>query len=400
MKFPTLKSTFAQVAAVLVLCGMAGGCRSTPVKQAPIALVPPNSFVQAWAAKSDYKKVRGLYHAGDLLLVYGEDRQVTGYDTKGGLKFKVTVGRPGDVIGEPMVNSEMVILPTSSSLEIYNREGVFRRSMTLEKPIRSPGVLADNLVYLGVDTNNGGEIGAVALDRQYNLFRWTRLVGVVAYRPVFFENAIYFANEAGRVFALTTDPVVLWPGTPEMKDGTFHTDGKIDAPLRVDEGGVFVPSTDTKLYCLDAVTGRIRWTYYSGVPLHNEVQPGKDMVYTQVDGMGMVALDKKTGEPKVRQPRWNNRDAVKALSDDAQNVYVMTKGRKIAALDKKTGEARFTSARSDYVQYAENLVPKDNTIFVMTADNTLMALTPVTRPGVVGRLAQAAPSAPEQFAQR
>jgi outer membrane protein assembly factor BamB len=389
VKFCTLMLTF------LVALG---GCRATAPKETPVGPVPPGSFVQNWSSQTGYKTVKALHHVGDMIFVYGENNQVTAYDTNGGAKFKIKVAQAGDILGEPMVSADRVVIPTSSTLEVYTRSnGVLRRTMNLKTPIRSPGVLIDNVVYIGIDAEHGGEIAAIDLDRPYNVIKWSRLVGVVRHRPALHEGTLYFTNEAGRVFALTTEPKVAWPITPQMPGGQFQTDGDVNAPVSADDAGVFVSATDTKLYAIDPVGGRIRWTYYSGIPLQTSPQITADTVYQFVDGQGLTALDKKPGGPNIRQPRWTNRDARLVLADDAQYAYVLHAGG-IAALDKKTGQERFATKRSDFVKVTENLSAKDNTIYVLTRDNTLRAIKPVTRAGVVGQLVMA--PATEEVAQR
>jgi hypothetical protein len=372
------------------MTALVSGCASRPqTNTADSGPAPAESFVKKWSVDAGYKTIQSFHKSGDMLYVYGPNSQVAAIDLSGGLQFRTRVGGAGDVVGAPMTQAERIIFPTSSSLEIVSRKGNKQRTIRLEQPMRSPGVAAEETVFAGSDSDQGGRLAAIALDRPYDIYRWTRLLGLIRSQPVLYENSLYVATEDGKIYAMTTDPVLLWPATAEKPGGVFKTDGSVMAPIKVDEGGVYVASTDTKLYVLDPVNGNIRWQYYAGVPLRNGPQPGADTVYLTVPGQGLVALDKKVAGPPVRQPRWTNRNAKTVVAEDAQIVYVLTTNGAIAALDKKDGRQRFITKRSDFTHVVPNINPKDNTIYAVTADQKVMAFQPILRPGSAGELVMA-----------
>ncbi|MBC7785523.1 MAG: PQQ-binding-like beta-propeller repeat protein [Burkholderiales bacterium] len=362
-------------------------------------LAPPGSFLHQWTSTPEFDDAAAVHMVGDLLFVYGEDNLVAAYDTSGGLKFRTMVGTKHDVVGEPLVQPDRVVFPLSSGLEIYTREGVRRRTIPFDQPIRSPGVISGETVYIGTDSAQGGRIAAIALDRQYSVSRWTRLVGgVVHTKPAFYENILYVATDTGHVVALTTDPVILWPRSPEMPDSMFHTNGRISAAVQADEAGVFIPSSDTKLYCIDGTTGRVRWEYLSGQPIGTSPQLSSDMVYLHMPDRGLVALNKKN-DGRIAKPKWIAPEGVKVLSDDAKNAYVLTNSGSIAAIDKQTGVTQFTTRRNDFIDGVAHFDPKDNTIYALAESGTLVAIQPVLRAGVVGVLVMS-DSEPQQLASR
>lgn len=350
-------------------------------------MVPPGSFVSNWSASVGFDKVNAFHFVDDMLFVYGPENMVAAFDTAGGLKFRMQIGLPGDRIAPPMVQPERVIFATGSVLEIVNRDGIRLKTIDLERPVRSPGVAVGDMVYVGVDSQTGGRIAAVSLAKPYgDPAVWTRMArGAVRTQPQLFENVIYFANENGEVISITNDPTLLWGRSDEMPDAIFKTDGKILSAIRVDLGGVYVPSTDTKLYALDPTTGKIRWEYYAGTPVVHSPVPTADTVYIYIDGTGLVAIDKKQ-TPRYPTPRWTAADARKVLADDAQYVYVLLDDGHIAALDKKTGEKKFQTDRDDFVASVAHINPNDRTIFAITSNMELISIQPVTRAGVVGRL--------------
>ncbi len=376
----------------LMAAALMVGCRSQEHVIAEPEIVPPGSFVRDWTADTGFnpKDIKAFHFVSDMLFVYGPDNQVAAFDTAGGLKFRMTVGEEGDIVGTPIVQADRVLFPTSATIEIVSREGIRRKTIHLPQPLRSPPVAVENTVYAGVDSQQGGRIAAIALDRPYGSpFLWTRIAGgVVRTKPAIFENVLYFANENGHVVSLTNDPTLLWPRNEGMPDSIFRTDGRIIAAIRVDEGGVYVPSTDSKLYCLDAVTGKIRWEYFAGVPLKQSAVPTSDTLYIYIDGKGLTALAKRPAN-RYPSPLWSNPDALKVLADDAKYVYVLTSSNTIAALDKKTGVQQFATERNDFVATAAHINPKDNTLFAITSDKKLVSIRPVTRAGVVGSLVMA-----------
>lgn len=372
---------------VLLSAVLAGGCRSGQKSPPSAEMVPPGSFIESWSVPTGFERVNAFYFVDDLLFVYGPNNQVAAFDPAGSLQFRMRIGIPGDRISPPMVDPARIIFATGSVLEIVSRQGVRLKTIELGRPVRSPGVMNGNTVYLGVDSETGGRIAAVDLDRSVgDPAIWTRLAGgAVRTQPQLFENVIYFANDNGQVIALTGDPVLLWPRNEVMPDSIFRTDGQIIGGIRVDLNGVYVPSTDTKLYALDPTTGRIRWEYFAGEPVVETPLPTSDTVYIYVKGTGLIALDKQS-TTRYPNPRWIHPQARQVLSEDTRHVFVLLDSGHLAALDKKTGQNQFQTERNDFVTGVSHINPDDQTIFVITRDRRLVAIQPITRAGVVGRL--------------
>lgn len=382
----TPKQMFATLLATAALSMAISGCASKEKPSNAIGDIPPGSFVKAWEAEIGLKKVERLFLGDQTLLVYGKGNQVAAYDTKGSLKFYTQVGEENSLVGPPAVQPERILFPMGSTIEIVSHQGVKRDSIVLDNAIRSPIVAQGETFYAGTDSKTGARVSAIALDRKYALIRREVLTrSVILTKPALHDNVIYAATVDGRVFALNSDMTQLWPYAPEMADGIFHTDGRIEAAIKADEGGVYVPSTDKKLYCLDLVTGKIRWQYIAGVPLTESPVPTSDTVYIRVKGKGLVAIDKKAGV-QFREPRWANQDAKQVLSDDAKYVYCLTDSGRILALDKANGKVAFQSDRNDFVSGVTHIDPKDSTIFVLTKTSDLVAIRPVLKTGVVGEL--------------
>jgi outer membrane protein assembly factor BamB len=196
--------------------------------------------------------------------------------------------------------------------------------------------------------------------------------------PTILGGVVYAAFDDGQVLAVNADSrASIW----ETSTGqTFRTFGAIHADLRADDFGVYVPSTDSKLYCLDKTQGRVKWQYYAGAPLRSSPVVTATTVYLPVSGKGVAAIDKTNGTAK-----WAVRDAVKFLAEDDKYAYFQRTDNSVVAVDRSNGEQRFTSKRTDLVQFASNT--KGSTIYAATKDGKVMAITPVLKPGDTGEVA-------------
>jgi outer membrane protein assembly factor BamB len=142
---------------------------------------------------------------------------------------------------------------------------------------------------------------------------------------------------------------------------------------------VYVACTDSKLYCIDRASGRLKWQYFAGTPLRTQPVVTADAVYQFVPGKGLVAIDKTTGKD-FREPLWVAPAAGRFLSQDDKNVYVRSAEGNVAALDRKTGEPKFKSRRTDITVFAWPNT-KDSTIYAATPKGEVIAIKPVTTPG-------------------
>ena len=115
-----------------------------------------------------------------------------------------------------------------------------------------------------MDHPNGGRVAAIDTKPQpYPLPPiWTlQTRGQVSAAPATTQDAVFAGSRDGGIYAVrAVDRENLWPG---VEEGHFRTGGEILADVKVDRDGVYASSMDSKLYCLDPNTGRIRWTYYS-----------------------------------------------------------------------------------------------------------------------------------------
>lgn len=385
------------LAASAVATSVLGGAGCQHKSQAPaesqITSLPAQSFKRDWGANLQLKNdtVARVVLKEDSLFVYTKKNDAFALNRQtGSLRFTTHVSDTIVPLHDPVVLKERIVFPTDSTLEVYRRDGRFERSYTTSSSLRTnpAGAPTGSVVAFGVDAPGAGRVVAVdTAPGQYKPVgeKWQLMsnTGVqVSSGPAILGGVVFAAFDDGQVMAVNADSrASIW----ETSTGqTFRTFGAVNADLRVDDFGVYVPSTDSKLYCLDKTQGKQKWVYYAGAPLRASPEVTATMVYLPVTGKGVVAIDKVNGSPD-RAAKWAVRDAVKLVAEDEKYAYFQRTDNAIVAVDKSNGEQRFTSKRTDLVQFATNT--KDSMIFAATKDGQVLAITPVLKPGDVGELA-------------
>jgi outer membrane protein assembly factor BamB len=372
-----------------------GGCHheAPAPKESAITSLSPQSFKRGWGADLELKNdpVVKVALVEDTVFVYSKKNNVFAMDRSSGkLWFTRHVSDTIVPMYDPVILKDRMVFPTDSTLEIYRRDGRFERSYTPPAALSTSaaGTPTGSILVVGVDARGAGRVLAIEtapgkykpVDEKWQLMSNSNVQ--VTAGPAILGGVVYAAFNDGQVMAVNADTrASIW----ETSTGqTFRTFGPVNADLRVDEGGVYVPSTDSKLYCLDKTQGRVKWQYYAGAPLRSSPAVTASTVYVPVSGQGVVAVDKANGG-QVRGAKWAVRDAVKFLAEDDKYAYFQRTDNTVVAVDRTNGEQRFTSKRTDLTQFATNT--KDSTIYAATKDGKVLAITPVLKPGDVGEVA-------------
>ena len=373
----------ASAAATIVLALTLFGCRTT--RPASLGMIPAEGFVQGWHADLKMRggeQINRMYLREGVLFVYTTNNRVFAVTPTGGeLKAIMQVAPRQGVVRPPVVLSDKWIFPTLSTFEVYTTAGKLERSADLGHATRGPATGSGNYLYVGLDYPAGERLVKVDFTKAFGKTIWELLTfGGISAAPAVMEDAIYAGTEDARVFAVSPDRPPIWT----TEGGIFRTEGPIVADLKSDETGVYVACTDSKLYCIDRASGRLKWQYFAGTPLRTQPVVTADAVYQFVPGKGLVAIDKTTGKD-FREPRWVAPAAGRFLSQDDKNVYVRSAEGNVAALDRKTGEPRFKSRRNDITVFAWPNT-KDAMIYGATPRGEVIAIKPVTTSGTMGQV--------------
>lgn len=367
---------------------VAVGCRTNEARTGATASksVPAQSFARQWAVQLDlqpHDALDQLYVRDKTIFLYSRGHWAYAVDRRGGqFMYSNPIAESTVKLFPPVVLEDRVIFPLSAVLEMYNLRGREIGKVPLDYTLRSPAVGSErNRIYVGTNAGQGGRIAAIDVTRQYANTRWELLTfGPVSAAPALYNGVLYVGSESGRLYAVSENREAQW----SLENGVFLTYGAIRADVKADEFGVYVASTDSKLYCVDRNNAKVKWQYFGGTALRDSPIVTKTDVYQVVPGKGVVAINKTEGEYN-REPRWVAEGAVQFLSEDDKYAYVRRADNVIVAIDRSTGNSAFQSKRADFDLFGTNTAG-DGIVYAATSTGQVMAIRPVLKPGAVGEL--------------
>ncbi len=389
--------------ALVICCIMINGCGQSAAPTAnDYVLISQPSFVKQWDVQLPMHagdSVKGIYFVDGNVHVLTDknyDHAVKG--DSGELLYNQEIGTPDSLLnGGPVLITNGIVFPTQHTLEIYTRDGVFVRSIDLKYNITNQAVGNHNYVYVGLDFNQGC-LAQVDVTQQYDPVQWEFLTFGSVDGPVgISDNVIFSGSEDGKARACLEDRSPAWP---LLVDSAFDTQSKIVSGVAVDGRSVYCSTLAGTFYCLDKVSGKLKWQYFSGEPLEFGPQLTDTTVYQYVPGLGLTALEKTkklvlgdeetVDESPVHTPKWSLRSAGRILAEDDQFVYVVfgrpDQMRGLAAVDKQTGKIKFMTHRRDLAFVT--CQPKAAMIYGVTVNGLVVAMKPVLEPGSYGEIAE------------
>jgi len=349
--------------------------------------VPANSYVRQWS--NDLKltnkdTVDQIHLREDTVFVYTTNHLVYAIGRSGGdLKYLAVPEISGGVLRAPLLLGERVVYPCGSTIDVFTNRGRRIRTIELEKPTRSGAIGTGHTMYIGLDHFGGtGVMASIDIDKPYRVINWELMTyGAVTPTPAMFDKVIFCGAEDGMLYAVTEERGQVW--ALQRGAGAFKAQGKFVSDIKADDFGVYASNTDSKLYCLDRVNGKIKWLYYASTTLKTSPVVTQTMVYQYVDGTGMVAIDKVNGMFD-RAPKWIVKSAVQVLSEDPTYVYLRRRDNRVLAVEKASGQVAFMSKGHPFEVFATNL--NDTMIYGATRNGSVWSIRPVLREGEVGTM--------------
>jgi outer membrane protein assembly factor BamB len=373
------------LALAIALALLAGGCRSRQ-PESILRAVPAGGFVKQWQANINLNRDRitSLHVSSGLVFAYTQSNRVYWMTQAGGeLIGSAQVAPPGHTIFPPIPLSDRIVIPTTISIETFDRHGRNIGSYPTKSPIQSPGAKVGDAMFMGVANPGGGRLARFDITPAMLVSPWELYThGGVQGAPATVGDEVYAATNDGRVWAVSATRVARWP----LDESHFKTDGPVTADIAADEYGVYVASQDRKLYCLDRASGKIRWVFYAGTPLVDPPVVIGNWVYQFIPTRGLVAINKSEGK-YIREAQWVQTAARSVLSADDVNVYVRGDIGSVVALDKATGLPKFQGGGSmDLAAFALN---RDSSlVLAATRDGTIIGMRPVLKFGEVGEVVE------------
>lgn len=175
------------------------------------------------------------------------------------------------------------------------------------------------------------------------------------------EDRVYFTTQSGSVVAMQSDgPVRVWQ---------FNASGPIQAPLVLDDDSIYVGSVDTKLYKLNAVTGRTEWPvpFYTGDKILWAPIIGDQVVYQVAGRSGLYAVEKEAG----RQV-WNVPNGRSLLCESGSTAYTFAWPGILVVMDNATGREVYSLNMAEVNRYAVNVF--DATMYLADEQGRVTAI--------------------------
>lgn len=293
--------------------------------------VRANEVVDRMFVFEDY-----LYVLTDSNLLFCLDR------TTGAMRFVTPLSSQKLPVGNPtyrekklwfMVGNEMVVVDPWAGV-ISERHSFAQIGNTLECGL----ALNDAFIYI---TGSDRRLHVFSRDGYWRAFTATADNDSAIVSLSVSEGMILFATQAGNVVGMTDNRA--------EKVWQFDTTGAIRFGLVVSEEMAYVGSADTKLYKLDARTGRSAWPkpFPAGARLNGPVVLGKEVVYLPAGPMGVYGLRKDTGAMI-----WQVPDGIGVMTETGTQSFVLSQPGLLKVMDNKTGRQVYSVNFNQVTRFA------------------------------------------------
>jgi outer membrane protein assembly factor BamB len=144
------------------------------------------------------------------------------------------------------------------------------------------------------------------------------------------RQTVYFATDEGGVYGI---PATEAAGRAPNPSWMTPTHGAVTADLVVSGGDLFVSSQDGFLYCMDRITGTVRWSAPHETPLEQSAAATKTSVY-QARGNEVWCHDRATGAV-----RWKRTGVVRFVVERDGKAVLEASDGALVAIDAKGRES-------------------------------------------------------------
>ncbi len=170
--------------------------------------------------------------------------------------------------------------------------------------------------------------------------------GVVVGGVAVTDDAVYFGDGSGRVYAMTPDL--------SQERWTFEADDRVWSTPVVANGLVVVTSLDGRVYGLDLATGQRRWEFEADAGIAGTPALDGDRLYVPAMDSRLYALDVETGQALWSFSAGNWFWGTPVVDDGT--VYAGSLDGRVYALDAATGAQRWRYDTGAPVRAAPALV--------------------------------------------
>lgn len=307
---------------------------------------------------------------GDLIIAGRDDRLVALRDGSPVWVFPAKDDRddirPVAFYGNPAVDpsGDFVYVPVydKSVFRLRVEDGAIVGRKQTKGVVVGGVAVTDDAVYFG---DGSGRVYAMSPDLSEE--RWTFEAGDRVWStPVVVNDMVVVTSLDGRVYGIDA-------GTGERR-WQFEADAGIAGTPALDRGRLFVPAMDSRLYALDAATGQALWSFTAGNWFWGTPAITGGVVYAaSLDGR-VYALDAATGARRWRYDTGAPVRAAPALVDGA--LVVANRAGRVVVLDPVTGTERERPVDLGERVLADLVPLDDGTVLIATTKNRLVTFDP------------------------
>ncbi len=243
----------------------------------------------------------------------------------------------------------------------------------LEGPLAPPAIDPVSNVVAFTEGSGRGKSAVVAVDRTSREERWRFAIEDISRGGPTIANGTVFVGSRGRfVYAIDAQQ-----GTLRWKR---RLESAVEAAPAVSDGRVYAVSENgakgnTRLYALDAASGKTVWSYSpKGVAIGvSSPTVAAGMVFVGFGDAQVRAFDATTGKLMWSAPVRGFFSFHSSLAYSGGDVYAMDENGGVYRLDGETGELRWDFQFPSYVSWSSPLV-EGSTTYVGMDDGTVAAI--------------------------
>jgi outer membrane protein assembly factor BamB len=287
----------------------------------------PLPLVAAWPVTPVPERIDALWVADGWGYAQGRSNTVYAIDLDTGILQWAYGDLDADLDTAPVRNATASYLLSQNRLTaISHLTGRVMWRRDAEIPISSPLEVSTSHVYAGTYLRTLQAWNLV--DGRADWY-WRLGNSTCTSAPSYAEPRVFVAAEDGAVYSLDASS-----GEGGLGEGALlKAKSGITGDVHVSGDNVYVASHDRNLYCLDRVSGKIRWTWIAETSLSQGALADDGLVYVRDDAGVLHALSETDGEHQWAVPRAER--LVVAIDGDS---YLIRADRVLLRIDSATGE--------------------------------------------------------------
>ncbi len=283
------------------------------------------------------------------------------------VRFGLELAMPGLPIGEPLYHEGDLWFMVGKELRIVSPEtGAIEKRKRLKTLGRSAvGGMVRNKKHLYVASSDK-RLHCFVIDGFWQEFMVAAPDGSQINSVVAADDFLVFTTAAGSVVSIFPDQA--------KKRWEYDVVGEISAPLVRQDESLYVASTNTKLYKINIKNLRAEWAdpFHAGGALKKSPMLGAKVLYQSVDGKGVYAIDKETGQMVWQVPR-----GVDVLVEVGTKAYVFAEPGVLVVMDNAEGKQLYSLNFEIVRKYAINTA--DKALYVADLKGRVVCITPKGR---------------------